>query len=63
MSHFPTKSLARLLVKSNLWADSCIRIAKRACIGPMRMKTATAAQMPKRTPHVGQRRGPEPDHA
>jgi len=50
MNHLPTKSLARLLVKRSLWADSCIRIANRACIGPMRMNTATATKGPKRTP-------------
>ncbi len=50
MNHLPTKSLARLLENSSLWADSCIRIAKRACIGPITMKTASAANGPKRTP-------------
>ncbi len=40
MSHVPTQSLARLLVKRSLWAASCMRMANLAYIGPMRMKAA-----------------------
>ena len=40
MSQVPTQSLARLLVNRSLWAASCMRMANRAYIGPMRMKAA-----------------------
>ncbi len=46
----PMKSFTFFLANNNRCALSCMRIAKRACIGPMSKNAATAATKPQCTP-------------